>query len=174
MFFLTEFEHKVKLMLYECNSNAITQVLIIFIKEYIINQKNQKIMKNHILTAALAFGLIASANSIEGDNLQNNLNNVTEVAIVDVSPFCQSISKNDIQTVKKLIKMGVSVNKFSGGKSPLMYAARYNRIEIIKLLVEKGADIKAVDKHGTSVAQYAKRSGAIEAYELLKEMRKSK
>ena len=131
-------------------------------------------MKNYILTAALAFGLIASANSIEGINLQNNLSKVTEVAIVDVSPFCQSISKNDIETVKKLIKMGVSVNKFSGGKSPLMYAARYNRVEIIKLLVEKGADIKAVDKHGSSAFVYAKRAGANDAQELLKELRKKK
>jgi len=131
-------------------------------------------MKNYILTAALAFGLIASANSIEGNNLQNDLQKNTETSIVDVSPFCQSISKNDIETVKKLIKMGVSVNKFSGGKSPLMYAARYNRIEIIKLLVEKGADIRAVDKQGTSVTQYAERSGAVEAYELLKELRKKK
>ena len=131
-------------------------------------------MKNHILTAALAFGLIASANSIEGNNLQADLQNVTEMSIVEVSPFCQSISKNDIETVKKLIKMGVSVNKFSGGKSPLMYAARYNRVEIIKLLVDKGADIKAVDKHGSSAFRYAERSGAIEAQELLKEMRKKK
>jgi len=131
-------------------------------------------MKNYILTAALAFGLIANANSIKENNSQNDLQKLTELSIVDVSPFCQSISKNDIETVKKLIKMGVSVNKYSGGKSPLMYAARYNRIEIIKLLVEKGADIKAVDKHGTSVVQYAERSGATEAYELLKEMKNKK
>ena len=131
-------------------------------------------MKNYILTAALALGLIASANSIKENNFQNNLQNVTKTSTLEVSPFCQSISKNDIDTVKKLIKMGVSVNKFSGGKSPLMYAARYNRVEIIKLLVENGADVKALDKHGSSVAEYAKRSGAAEAYELLKEMRKKK
>jgi len=148
--------------------------LIIFILEYIINQKNQKIMKNHILTAALAFGLIANANSIKENSLQNNLQKVTEISIVDVSPFCQSISKNDIDTVKKLIKMGVDVNKFSGGKSPLMYAARYNRIELIKLLVKKGADFKIKDEHGDTALVYAKRSGATEAYELLKEMKSKK
>jgi len=54
--------------------------LIIFILEYIINQKNQKIMKNHILTAALAFGLIANANSIKENSLQNNLQKVTEIS----------------------------------------------------------------------------------------------
>jgi len=131
-------------------------------------------MKNHILTAALAFGLIASANSIKESNLQNDLQNVPRISITDVSPFCQSISKNDIETVKKLIKLGENVNKFSFGKSPLMYAARYNRIEMINLLVENGADIKAIDEHGNRASEYAKRSGAVEAYELLKEMKKKK
>jgi len=129
-------------------------------------------MKNYILTAALAFGLIANANTMNERVLPSNSDNTIIKTIKDVSPFCQSISKNDIETVKKLIKMGVNVNKFSGGKSPLMYAARYNRVEMIKLLVEKGADIKAKDKHGDTAIVYAKRSGAADAESLLIEMKK--
>lgn len=124
-------------------------------------------MKNYILTAALAFGLIANANTINESVLPSNTEITKSITVKDVSPFCQSISKNDIETVKKLIKMGVSVNKFSEGKSPLMYAARYNRVEIIKLLVEKGADVKAKDKHGSTALVYAKRSGAADAETLL-------
>jgi len=129
-------------------------------------------MKNYILTAALAFGLIANANTMNERVLPSNADNTTITTAKEVSPFCQSISKNDIDTVKKLIKMGVNVNKFSGGKSPLMYAARYNRVEIIKLLVEEGADIKAKDKHGATAIVYAKRAKAVDAEALLIEMKK--
>jgi len=129
-------------------------------------------MKNYILTAALAFGLIANANTMDERILPSNSDNTIITITRDVSPFCQSISKNDIETVKKLIKMGENVNKFSGGKSPLMYAARYNRVEMIKLLVEKGADIKRKDRRGDTALVYAERSGATDAEALLREMKK--
>ena len=129
-------------------------------------------MKNQILTAALAFGLIANASTMNERVLPSNSDNITVTTIKEISPFCQSISKNDIETVKKLIRMGENVNKFSGGKSPLMYAARYNRVEIIKLLVEKGADIKRTDKRGATALVYAKRAGAVDAESLLREMKK--
>lgn len=79
-----------------------------------------------------------------------------------------------METVKKLINMGENVNKFSGGMSPLMYAARYNRVEMIKLLVENGAKIKARDAKGNNAIEHAKRSGAKEAEALLRELNKSK
>jgi len=129
-------------------------------------------MKNYILTAALAFGLIANANTMNERVLPSNSDNAIITTIKGVSPFCQSISKNDIETVKKMIKMGEDVNKFSRGKSPLMYAARYNRVELIKLLVEKGADFKARDEHGDTALVYAKRSGAVDAVALLRELKK--
>jgi len=129
-------------------------------------------MKNYILTAALAFGLIASANTMNERVLPSNSDNTIVTTTNGVSPFCQSISKNDIETVKKMIKMGENVNKFSGGKSPLMYAARYNRVDMIKLLVKKGADLKAKDKNGHTALLYAKRARAIDAEALLKEMKK--
>ena len=56
-----------------------------------------------------------------------------------VNPFCISIVKGDIDTVKKLIELGQDVNKKSNGLTPAMYAAKYNRLDILKLLVEKGA-----------------------------------
>lgn len=130
-------------------------------------------MKKIILSAALSCGLLASATTITPTNSFTNLEEVTTVAI-EVNPFCKSISKNDMETVKKLINMGENVNKFSGGMSPLMYAARYNRVEMIKLLVENGAKIKARDAKGNNAIEHAKRSGAKEAEALLRELNKSK
>ncbi|MFD0963431.1 ankyrin repeat domain-containing protein [Pseudofulvibacter geojedonensis] len=122
-------------------------------------------MKKILLTALLAYGVCATANS----NYQNNFTNPSVVAIAksDVNALCKSIAANDIITVKKLLKLGEDVNSFSGGMTPLMYAARYNRVEIINMLVAKGAKLKARDSRGNTALVHAQRSGAKKAEMLL-------
>ncbi len=125
--------------------------------------------------AALVCGFVVSATTVD-----SKLATVKTVEVaaadknVDASPLCQSIAKNDVKMVKKLIEMGVDVNKFSGGKSPLMYAARYNRVEIMKLLVANGAKINTSDSRGNTALKHAENSGANEAVMFLKELRKDK
>lgn len=96
---------------------------------------------------------------------------VKKTEITNVSPFCISVAKGDYDMVKKMIELGTEVNSFSGGMTPLMYAARYNRIEMIKLLVANGAKISKKDSNGNAAIQYAEWSGANEAKAVLKELR---
>lgn len=86
---------------------------------------------------------------------------------VNVSPFCMAIVKGDMQTVKKMIELGESVNKKSSGMTPAMYAARYNRADILKLLIKKGADLNATSKQGHKAMKYAKAAGAKEAMKVI-------
>lgn len=129
-------------------------------------------MKKILLTALLAYGVCATASN----NLETVLvnNSTLEIAKVDVNALCKSIAANDIVTVKKLLKLGEDVNKFSGGMTPLMYAARYNRVEIIKMLVNKGAKVKVRDSRGNTALIHASRSGAKQAEALLTELSKKK
>ncbi|GAA4270718.1 hypothetical protein GCM10022258_00110 [Aquimarina gracilis] len=87
-----------------------------------------------------------------------------------VNPFCMAIVKGDLEAVKKMIELGSDVNERSEGMTPLMYAARYNRVDIIKVLVEKGANIKARDSKGYKAIYFAKLSNAKEAIALLEEL----
>ncbi len=86
------------------------------------------------------------------------------------SPFCLAIVKGDTETVKKLIELGSDVNEKSNGMTPLMYAARYNRVAIIKMLIDKGAKINTKDSKGYTAMKFAKLSNANEAIALLKEL----
>ena len=131
-------------------------------------------MKKSVLVAALVCGFLVSATPVELNEVKSEEVKVLTSKVTDVSPLCQSISKNDIETVKKLLAMGANVNKFSGGKSPLMYAARYNRVAMIKLLVDKGAKINVRDSRGNNALKHAKNSGAKDAVILLEELRKKK
>jgi ankyrin repeat protein len=49
-----------------------------------------------------------------------------------------------------------------------MYAARYNQVEIIKILLKKGADVKVKDDKGFTALDHAENSKATEAVSVLK------
>jgi ankyrin repeat protein len=84
------------------------------------------------------------------------------------APLSVAISKGEIETVKKIIEYGADVNEKLNGITPLMYAARYNKVEIIKYLLLKGADRNIKDSQGFTALKYAELSNAYEAIAILK------
>jgi len=59
------------------------------------------------------------------------------------SPLSQAIRHNSMKCFNLLIAMGANVNKACDGYvPPLMHAAKYGRLEMVKILVAKGADPK--------------------------------
>jgi ankyrin repeat protein len=56
-----------------------------------------------------------------------------------------------------LIEHGAKVNaKDHKGRTALMHAARYGRLEVVQLLVKRGADVSAVDNDGQRTADLLK------------------
>ena len=86
-----------------------------------------------------------------------------------VTPLGVAISKGDVESVRKFIEYGADVNELSNGMSPLMIAARYNKTEIIKFLVSKGANLEQKDENGFTALKHAELSNATEAIQLLKQ-----
>lgn len=104
----------------------------------------------------------ANATTTKGEPL-------TTAKYLKVNSFCVSIALGDIETVQKLLALGEDVNQVSNGMTPAMYAAKYNRTEILKLLIQRGADLKdKSDKHMTAL-QYAKLHGAKDAAIIIKQ-----
>lgn len=66
-----------------------------------------------------------------------------------------AICQGDIETVKKFIVYGADINKILDGMSPLMVAARYNKVEIIKLLISGGAVLSIENERGYTALKYA-------------------
>ncbi|WP_150451346.1 ankyrin repeat domain-containing protein [Arenibacter lacus] len=81
----------------------------------------------------------------------------------ELNSFCKAIIKGDIQTVKRLIALGEDVNKKSLGKTPVIFAARYNKAEIVKLLLDNGADPSIRCESGYNAKKHAELSNAKEA-----------
>ena len=121
--------------------------------------------KTFIISAiALCFSIV----TVNANPVISNDNATTVNAVVKVNPFCVSIAKGDIETVKKLINLGTDVNQKSNGMTPAMYAAKFNRVEILELLIAHGAKLKTKSDKGLTAIKYAEMSNAVEAKSVIK------
>ncbi len=123
-------------------------------------------MKKTIIFAGLA--LVAFANVAMAANTTIG-KTATEVVAYSNTPLCTAIFKGDLATVKKFIEYGADVNEESNGMTPLMFAARYNKVDIIKYLLERGADKEAKDEKGYTALKYAEFSKSQDALAVLKQ-----
>ena len=118
-------------------------------------------------------GLFA-VSSINANGLLEDLRpyRVVKTEITNVTPFCIAVAKGDFELVKKLIELGGNVNQLSNNMTPLMYASRYNHIEIIKLLVANGARVTTKNLAGRTALDIAKNSNASNALVLLQTLKR--
>jgi ankyrin repeat protein len=112
----------------------------------------------------MAFSSLSFASNTSFIGNQKVLNIFSE----SPSTLAIAISKGEIETVKQFIESGTKVNKKLNGLTPLMYAARYNKVEIIQYLLQKGADRDIKDSQGFTALKHAQLSNANEAIAILK------
>ena len=129
-------------------------------------------MKKTIIISAIA--LCVSLGSYATSNLNSQNNGLVSVKEFKVSPFCVSIAKGDFETVKKLIDLGADIDQKSEGMTPLMYAAKYNRTDILTLLINHGANLKLKSDKGMTALKYAELHKATDAQAILEEALKKK
>ncbi|WP_422089805.1 ankyrin repeat domain-containing protein [Tenacibaculum ovolyticum] len=113
-----------------------------------------------ILAITLSFGTITASEF-------NKSNTKTSIEYPNINTFCKLIVAGNYDAVKMLIENGTNINRKSTGLTPLMFAARYNKVEIVKLLIKKGAKLKVKSARGYTALNYAKMSKADEAYKVL-------
>ena len=128
-------------------------------------------MKKSVIAFGILFSVLVStvnANTTPEPGNENKYN-VSELTTKKVAPISIAIAYGDVATVNKLIELGTDINEKSGttGMTPLMYAARYNNIELVKTLIAKGADTKAQSTTGFTALKYAELSKAVEVVNYL-------
>ena len=133
------------------------------IKYNFINQKSI-IMKKSLVIIAIALGTVSGTVYASNSSTELKMGPV-EVSVVkpELNVLCMSIAKGDTEIVKKMIANGEDVNRKSNGLTPAMYAAKYNRTEILLLLITKGANVKTKCNKGYTALDYAKATNAKEA-----------
>lgn len=126
-------------------------------------------MKKSIMYLGVA--LVAFANVSMAKNHNNLVDNSAVYSTYFATPLNVAVSKGDLETVKKFIQYGADVNEKSEDMSPLMVAARYNKVEILKFLLANGARLSDKNEKGYTALKYAQLSNATEAIALLKDLK---
>lgn len=123
-------------------------------------------MKKSIIVLGLA--LVTFANSSFAGNVEK-VSIKNEFVKSEITPLCAAIVKGDVVAVKKIIQYGANLEETTNNLTPLMLAARYNKVEIIKLLLEKGAIKSTKNENGLTALKCAQLSNAQDAISVLKE-----
>ncbi|XP_076300828.1 uncharacterized protein LOC143219007 isoform X2 [Lasioglossum baleicum] len=81
----------------------------------------------------------------------------------------EAIERNNIGDVKELINHGVSIDaKNNDGQTPLHYAAKSDKLEVVKYLIEeKGANVNVKDNDGQTPLHSAAKSDKLEVVKYL-------
>ncbi len=116
-------------------------------------------MKNLILLG-LMVSVFATPNSYANE-LENTKTSLVSTPINDeISALCKAAMKGDVDEVRSLIALGDELNEKSLGLTPAMYAARYNKAEVLKVLLLNGANLNIKSDKGYTAKEYAKMSNA--------------
>ena len=78
--------------------------------------------------------------------------------------------RKDIVTLCKNSGIDLTASKRKSGLTPLMLAASFNDIEMMKFLISEGADAKSVDRYGMDALSYAKKLGQKSAVKFLENL----
>ena len=124
-------------------------------------------MKKSIIISAIA--LCFSVVNVNANPVTENIKTYNYEYFFKVNSFCVSIAKGDLETVQKLIARGADVNAKSNGMTPVMYAAKFNRTEILKLLIAHGANLKAKSDKRKTALDYAELHGAKDTAAIIKD-----
>ncbi len=86
---------------------------------------------------------------------------VSPVAFAAGCSLCEPVKKGNLPAIKRLLDKNAKVNaKDLNGYTPLMWAARASKNDILNLLLSRGANINVKDKRGNTplllAARYSK------------------
>lgn len=130
-------------------------------------------MRKTILTVAVAFLLTVTGVYAESNEDRDLAITSTTVTNAKLNSFCKAIMQGDFDTVKRMIELGEDVNQKSLGMSPAIFAARYNKAEILQLLIDNGADLTVKSDKGFTAKKHAELSNAKDALAVIENAMKS-
>jgi len=83
------------------------------------------------------------------------------------SALVKASENGDIETANTLLNQGADIEELSYELTPLMSAARYGKLDMVKLLLVRGANVNVKNSDGTTALKLASGGGYTEIVKLL-------
>lgn len=121
-------------------------------------------MRRFILLFVLSLSFVAYGNGVVAYGNGDYMNEPSYEGVLG-NELVEAIEDGDLNEVKALIKKGADVNSEliwneESGETPLMVASTYGLIDIVRVLLENGADVDTITWYGDSTAlNYAAANG---------------
>lgn len=123
-----------------------------------------------VITFLFCIGVFSIANANVTGIENSNTYIIESITVNDeISSLCKAVIKGDVDKVRSLIATGAELNEKSLGLTPAMYAARYNKAEVLKVLLLNGANLNIKSDQGYTAKDYAKQSNAKDVLEVIKQ-----
>lgn len=123
-------------------------------------------MKKSVIILAIALAMSTSV--LNASNIRRVIKDPIDSPAYEVSSLHYAVCAGDIESVKKLIAYGANLNKVIRDMSPLMLAARFNKFEIVEILLASGANPRIENEKGLRAIHYAEYAKASESIAMLK------
>ena len=120
----------------------------------------------------LFFIAIAGASLLASPSINaqiKNIYNSSEEDVAGITSLMSAVISGDIDGVKFFAKSGAELvnQKNIGGATPLLLACREGNLEIVKILIDNGANINATDNEGWTPLMRAALAGKKDVVDLL-------
>ena len=134
--------------------NKTIKLTIVFVLTLIVNTtaQNEKLSIREILKADDAVALKERINV-------ENINECINYGEVSYNLLSLSIKYKKQNCFDMLLKEGANPERSCGTKSPLLYAAKYGELTMLKALIKAGANPKQKNIQGRTALDYAKKYG---------------
>jgi RNA polymerase sigma factor (sigma-70 family) len=142
-----------------------------------ILDRNPELLDSFSSEGFTALGLAAHFGHLDTMRLLLNMGadvNVVSRHPIGATPLIAALFGRRVEAARLLIERGADVTIRRGGKawpragwSPLHYASAYGFVELVSLLLERGASREALDDSGASPLDVAREAGQGEAARLL-------
>lgn len=116
-----------------------------------------------LIFSAIIVAMLSNACGMAQDSIDSHLDSHSNANLKDIDRELIYAAMGDLQEVKRLISQGANVNadmcvvsyNLCGSSTPLMMAVVNGYLEMVKFLVENGADINYRNFYGDSALDFA-------------------
>lgn len=117
----------------------------------------------------IAVGLLIAVIVFSLEWLRSRPSSGVPQEVIQQDIFIGSAGSGDMKTMLEMLEQGVDINTHApfGGPTALIVAARLGHIDIVEMLLARGAEVNAEDDYGQTALYFAKKNSKMRIVELL-------